>query len=246
VVKCEACGFVYVQNPVWANVNPQNYDAYYKNAAIIDYEYQNKDTEGANSWNIYNRRIGLIRKILPHGQLLEIGCGRGYFLHLAKEYGYKVNGIEISPIAAQFAKSNYNIDVQTGDIEIMDISDTSINLITLWHVLEHFYNPLAVLQKVYKMLNTGGILIVEVPNLHSLKFQLANEKKRWQSGNHPRYHLSFFTMRTLKKMLQKTGFKDIKTLHINYSGKKRFLLSGIKGLLNTIHVDSFLTLKAVK
>jgi len=240
------CGFVYVQNPAQPDVNPQNYDTYYEKAAIIDYEYQNKDTEGANSWNIYNRRIDLIRKILPHGQLLEIGCGRGYFLHLAKEYGYKVNGIEISPVAAQYAKSNYNIDVQTGDIEIMDISDTSINLITLWHVLEHFYNPAAVLQKVYKMLNTGGILIVEVPNLHSLKFQLADEKKRWQSGNHPRYHLSFFTRRTLKKMLQKTGFTGIEVIHINYSDKQQYLLACIKRVLSIIHVDSFLTIKAVK
>ncbi len=246
VVKCKSCGFVYVQNPVRADVNPQNYNSYFENAAIIEKNSQNVEPEWESSWNIYHRRIGLLKSIIPQGRLLEIGCGRGYFLHLAKENGYDVKGIEISPVAAQYAKSKYDIDVLTGDMEKHNPLNTSFDIITLWHVLEHFYDPAAVLQKVYKMLNAGGNLIVEVPNLNSLKFQLAGESNRWTGGNHPRYHLSFFTIDSLRKMLKKSGFTGIKVKHMNYTEKRRFMLACIKRVLGIIHVDSFLTIKAVK
>ena len=246
IVKCKTCGFVYVQNPVPADVNPQNYDTYFENAAIIEKKSQNVEPEWESSWNIYHSRIGLIRNIVPQGRLLEIGCGRGYFLHLAKENGYDVKGIEISPVAALYAKSKYNIDVLTVDMEKDNPLNTSFDIITLWHVLEHFYDPATVLHKVYKMLKTDGNLIVEVPNLNSIKFQLAGEGNRWIGGNHPRYHLSFFTIRSLRKMLKKSGFSRIKVIHMNYTEKRWNLKTCIKRLLSIIHFDSFLTIKAVK
>ena len=246
VVKCKTCGFVYVQNPVRADINPETYDSYFENAAAIGDNSQNGDPEWKSSWNIYHSRVGLLINIVPQGRLLEIGCGRGYFLHLAKEAGYDVKGIEISPVAALYAKNKYDIDVLTGDMEKDNPLSTSFDVVTLWHVLEHFQNPAAVLSKVYKMLDAGGNLIIEVPNLNSLKFQLAGDRDRWIGGNHPRYHLSFFTIRSLKKMLQKSGFTDIKVLHMNYFGKKRSLLACIKRILCVFHIDSFLTIKAVK
>ncbi|MBN2410613.1 class I SAM-dependent methyltransferase [candidate division KSB1 bacterium] len=246
IVKCKTCGFVYVQNPFRADSKPQNYNTYFENADVIEERTQNMDAEQQSSWNIYHCRIGLLERIVPEGRLLEIGCGRGYFLHLAKERGYDVTGIDISSVAAEYAKRKYNIHVLTGDMERIGPLNTSFDIITLWHVLEHFNDPAAVLEKVNKLLNTDGYLILEVPNLNSLKFQLAGGKNRWAGGNHPRYHLSFFTIGTLRKMLKKSGFTGIRVIHMNYTDKQRPLLAGIKRVLDFIHVDSFLTIKAVK
>ncbi len=246
IVKCKTCGFVYEQNPLRADSSPQNYNACFENAAVIEEQAPNMNTERQRPWNIYHCRIGLLESIVPQGRLLEIGCGRGYFLHLAKERGYDVTGIEISPVAAEYAKGKYNIHVLTGDMEKMGPLKMSFDIVTLWHVLEHFYDPAAVLEKVNKLLDPGGYLILEVPNFNSLKFRLTAVKNRWRGGNHPRYHLSFFTLGTLRKMLKKSGFTAIKTLHMNYTDKQRFLWAGIKWALGLIQVDSFLTIKAAK
>ncbi len=244
IVKCRDCDFVYLQNPQSATAEPETYEEYFRNADAMDALPDNSIVDPSNPWNIYYRRIGLIKDIYPTGKLLEIGCGRGYFLSLAQKSGYTVQGIEISSNAARYAREKFNVPVYTGDMEKMNIPEEKYDVITLWHVLEHFYNPLQVLCHVRSMLNDKGILIIEVPNLASLKFQVANAEKRWIGGNHPRYHLSFFTKKTLRGVLLQSGFTGVKSLFIDYSVTR--LKGLLKHILYKINMDSFLTVAAQK
>jgi len=241
IVKCCNCGFVYLQNPYTITAEEATYQEYFSNAAAMEALPDNDSSIPATAWSIYYRRIDLVKKLNPSGRLLEIGCGRGYFLSLAQKNGYTVQGIEIAPDAACYAREKFNINVQIGDMENMDLASAQFDIITLWHVLEHFYNPVTVLRKVYTMLDENGFLLIEVPNLNSIKFRLANDGNRWVGGNHPHYHLSFFTYNTLARILLHSGFRNIKLLTIDYSFARFFGKSMVKRLLYKLNMDSFLT-----
>jgi len=241
IVKCRNCGFVYLQNPHTVTADEATYQEYFSNAAAMAALPDNDSSISATAWNIYYRRIDLIKKIKPVGRLLEIGCGRGYFLSLAQKNGYSVQGIEIASDAARYAREKFKVKVQTGNMENMQIPAVRYDIITLWHVLEHFYDPLSVLYKLYNMLEENGYLLIEVPNLNSIKFRLANDGNRWVGGNHPRYHLSFFTFNSLARILLHSGFRNMKLLTIDYSSARYSGKSLVKKALYKVNMDSFLT-----
>lgn len=242
IVTCKQCGFVYLQNPLTETADPETYQEYFQNAEPVSNITCGDGKREENPWNIYNKRIDLVKSICPKGKLLEIGSGRGYFLSVAQKNGYSVQGIEISPNAARYAHEKFNVNVLTGDMEKMALPADKFDIITMWHVLEHFYNPLQVLKQAGNMLNDNGVMFIEVPNLDSIKFRLANDRNRWSGGNHPRYHLSFFTMNSLARILLQSGFREVKPLYINYTPVRITVKSLLKRVLYTMNMDSFLTL----
>ena len=87
-------------------------------------------------------------------------------------------------------------------------------MITMWHVLEHFCTPLEIILQVRELLSERGIIFIEVPNLHSLKFILS--KNKWIGGNSPRYHRSFFEPKTMRLCLRNAGMQEITRLRLSY------------------------------
>lgn len=246
VARCRACGFVYLLNPPEISEAQESYDEYFTKIAASSYAADSTDGNLRQQWLINQQRLNWLRLIKPRGRLLDIGCGRGYFLHHARNFGYEAAGIEISPLAAKYAREELGLSVRTGDIQkpgLLD-SQSTYDLITLWHVLEHIQDPLPILIETRKRLTPGGVLIVEVPNLHSLKFLLSPASHRWVGGNHPRYHCSFFTRSTLEALLANANLIMKKSL-LTYSqftkSNFKFLL---KRTLKQFNIDSFITVTA--
>lgn len=247
LVKCQNCGFVYLLNPAESGQAPESYDDYFQQVPIGEYAADSPDLQLRRLWHINRQRLGWLKSIKPSGRLLDMGCGRGYFLQHARSYGYEVEGIEISAMAAKYAQAQFGLAVRMADLQVPGALDGSkpYDIITLWHVLEHFREPLLILRKLGKCLSPEGILVIEVPNLHSLKFLLSPVGHRWVGGNHPRYHCSFFTARTLAKMLVEAGLSIAEKSPLSYAkdGKKSFR-SLVKKMLNLVDMDSFLTVAA--
>ena len=244
VVRCKYCGFVYTANPVEQDQGREAYDEYFEASPVLETGQHAAPDPAA--MDIYRTRLSAIQKIKSDGSLLEIGCGRGYFLNMAAQAGYKVNGIEISPVAAHYAGLHYGLDVHVADFETMEFDHDAYDTIVMWHVLEHFRDPLGVLQSVYELLDDKGSLFIEVPNLNSLKFRLAPMGKKWQGGNHPRYHMSFFSYGQLKQLLTKCGFSIAGSLNLNYAEQNNPVKSIVKSLLSPVHLDSFLSVRCIK
>ena len=100
------------------------------------------------------------------------------------------------------------LDVATGRFEDVDYPDSFFDVITMYHVLEHLYDPREALSKAYQLLRSEGLLVVAVPNFDSLQARLF--RQRWYHLDAPR-HLYHFTPRTLKMLLHKAGFKVLET-----------------------------------
>jgi 2-polyprenyl-3-methyl-5-hydroxy-6-metoxy-1,4-benzoquinol methylase len=89
------------------------------------------------------RRLNKIRRLLGlgSGHLLDIGCGPGFFLDVARAHGWQVSGVEISTSAAEYARHAVGLPVVTGSIESVALPRGSVDMVTMWDVLEHVPDP---------------------------------------------------------------------------------------------------------
>lgn len=133
-------------------------------------------TEGQRCTGVYKhisdhfkrRRAHRLAALLPPRRILDIGCGRGLMLAEFKRLGWQVYGTEISNSACSYARNGLGLAVDRGELTELDLGARSFSVATLHHVLEHLPRPQAYLARVFRVLQPGGVLIVEVPNFAGL------------------------------------------------------------------------------
>ena len=156
---------------------------------------------------LYNSRLSFIESLYPgKGNLLDIGCGAGFFLNIAKERGWNCHGMEILPEYIKYAQEKFalkNIRLESLD-EPISYNANNFDVITLWDLIEHLRNPLNSLKKIHRMMKPGGLLVMWTPNVKNAIFL----KERWV-GYKILQHFYFFSGDSLKNMLEKTGFKIV-------------------------------------
>jgi 2-polyprenyl-3-methyl-5-hydroxy-6-metoxy-1,4-benzoquinol methylase len=146
----------------------------------------------------------------PPGRLLDAGAGRGRFILAARAAGYDASGIEPSARGAQAAAA-IGAPVRRTTIEAAEVPAASLDVVTLWHVLEHLQDPGVALDAIAGWLAPGGTLLVGVPNLVSWQARIGGE--RWFHFDVPR-HRVHFTPAGLHQLLEAHGFSVIETHHL--------------------------------
>jgi SAM-dependent methyltransferase len=135
------------------------------------------------------RRLELVGSLAPPpARLLDAGAGRGRFVSSARAAGYDASGIEPSPHAGEAARG---APVEQVGIADARIGPSSVDVVTLWHVLEHLDDPGAALDRVREWLAPSGGLVIGVPNLDSLQAHLGGQ--RWYHLDVPRHRVHFTT-----------------------------------------------------
>ncbi len=138
-------------------------------------------------------------------ELLDIGCGSGTFLHLARRQGFQPHGMDVSERAVAAAREQYDLPVRQGGIGSDAWEGHRFDVITMFHVLEHLAHPRNALIYAAGLLNSGGRLILQVPNVSSFQARLFGPN--WYGLDVPR-HLINYTPRALSLLLQQTGFSS--------------------------------------
>ena len=95
--------------------------------------------------------------------LLDVGAGGGEFVYLANKRGWDATGVEPNLGYSEFARTEYGVEVRTGSLD--DEASDRVDVVTMFHVLEHMPDPQASVQRVYERLTPQGLFFVEVPNL---------------------------------------------------------------------------------
>ena len=149
--------------------------------------------------------------------LLDVGCGKGQFINFLKKKGWSVFGTEFSSLSAKAAEKIVGKDSIFVSNNINEFKNININfeIVTLWHVLEHFENPKKLIQIIDEKLNNKGFIVIEVPNFNSL--QRIIDKSNWIHLECPR-HVSHFTKKSLLNLFDDKRFKLLKisTFSIEY------------------------------
>lgn len=137
---------------------------------------------------------------------LDVGCGDGRYLHLMLALGLtpdRVSGLELDERAVQVAR-RAGLNVQRSRVEdASHIEQASIDLITMFHVIEHVAQPENVIRSLSTMLSPGGCIAIETPNFESLDARLFAEQF-WGGYHFPR-HWHIFTPASLKRLLERQG-----------------------------------------
>jgi len=159
------------------------------------------------------RKRKRIERFRDHGRILDIGCGRGLFLHIMQEDGWEVAGQEFSETSASYASNIYGIDVQTGALKDCEYDSESFDVVSINHVLEHLENPDEVITECYRILKKGGLLVTAVPNIDSLQAYFG--KRKWFQLDLP-CHLYHFSSKSLIDLLEKNSFKVEVARHFKF------------------------------
>lgn len=108
-------------------------------------------------------------------RILEAGCGSGSRFRFDKRAHWV--GIDIS--ASQLER-NAGLDEKIrGDIQTYEFPAKSFDLIVCWDVLEHLSRPEAAMQRFVSAIKDGGLIVLKIPNVHSLKGMITKIMPHW-------------------------------------------------------------------
>jgi len=153
------------------------------------------------------------------GELLDIGCGTGRLLHLAKQAGWTVKGMELSSDMAEFVHQRVGVEVQVADFMKMEPDPDDLgryDLVVLRHVLEHLPDSILAMSKISHLLKPGGCLLLEVPNIEgfTMKWSRTVVKlglyKRRFTPDYKAGHCNEFSLRSMHYLARHTGFRLVR------------------------------------
>jgi SAM-dependent methyltransferase len=237
IKECNTCGFVFTANPPKeASIAP-----FYDSDVYISHSDNKRGLVNSIYHSVreymFSRKFKLVEKFSHHKSILDIGSGTGYFLNFMKTNGYKTQGIEINDTARENSKTKFGLQVDSPEVLLNGGIKEKFGAISLWHVLEHLYNPDAYMEAIKDRLEDDGTLIIAVPNHES--FDETAFEQHWAGYDVPR-HLWHFSPATLEKFAKKNGFKLIGTKMLPFDSFYVAILSGqyrndmfhmIKGML---------------
>lgn len=207
IVICNRCGFMYA-NPqetidcerLQAAENPQVYDTAENRLYFEKQQTQLPD-------NLHALRV--LNDLCPkRGNLLEIGSFCGIFLNRIRQDGWTVSGLDPDRSAAQYARKTYGLNIVNSVLPCPELPTQKYDAVVMLHVIEHMPDPSENLVDIHRVLRPGGILVVETPRFDSLVFKLLGKRERSLSNCYG--HIQFFTVPTLRAMLEKSGFEVVR------------------------------------
>lgn len=202
-VVCCACGLVFLTPQPGRAAIHENYSEQY---------YRPWEEQGQLRSKIWERRMTQVEAVVPKaGRLLDVGCGTGALLQLARQRGWQVAGTEVSDFACKKAEAG-GVPVSKGEVWEAKFPENTFDVITCWHVLEHAAEPRRLLEECYRILRPGGWLFLATPNLHDYLFQAVYLITRGRRPSlyepHEReLHLYVFSQRTLRELVTTAQFR---------------------------------------
>jgi 2-polyprenyl-3-methyl-5-hydroxy-6-metoxy-1,4-benzoquinol methylase len=140
----------------------------------------------------------------PNTQLLDIGCGNGDFISIANEMGISATGCDTDSKAIDHCHSR-GLSAIHGDADDARVKNSSYDVITLNHVIEHVNDPIYLLRRAYSILKPGGHIWIALPN--PCAFGLKIFGPSWR-GLHPPFHLMIPSQSILINWTHEAGFYD--------------------------------------
>lgn len=207
ILECKKCGLLYTT----PRPNKDEIGRYYNSEEYYSHQ-ENKEGfipkvyEKVKSVNLKNK-YGIATEGKEKGKALDIGCGVGDFLHTMEQHGWDCTGVEPSEDAKVIAKKRIKGQLLSSE-EQENLPDSSFDIITMWHVLEHVDDIRWQIQQLHRLCKPGGRIIIALPNYKSYDGQYY--KAEWAAYDVPR-HLNHFNKETLIKILEESGLRHVKT-----------------------------------
>ena len=224
ILRCPDCGL----GRTWPPESPEKIASWYPE------QYYGKGNVRFNPvferlvrW-FRRRRASVLHNRVPHGPVLDVGCGRGFMLSYLRELGYEPHGVEFSDTSAWHARHALKIPVTTEDFVKAPHESERYNAVIFWHSLEHFSNPVAAIGRAYESLKPGGLLVVAVPNYGGWQARVFG--RHWFHLDVPR-HYFHFSARSLEAVLARHRFRIVQLDHFSFEQNPYGILQSLYNAL---------------
>jgi len=205
IAKCTKCSSIYTRKRWKEDDLEKKYsnDSYYTQRCAASW------TDlwlGSQKMELkYIERIAGIK-----GSLLDVGCGGGAFVSVARKCGWDAFGIDHSHSGITHAVEHWHLpqsSVICADFMRYDFG-MIFDVVTTFHVLEHIYYPLQFLSRVRNIIKEDSLFVTAVPNFGSIDLKISPELMKI-TVDLP-FHVSHFTPESLTRLLHAGGFRVIK------------------------------------
>ncbi len=211
IVRCHNCGLIYVNPRLSKEVLLSLYDETYFKGQGFDKTFNlmadlsDPEAKRFQDLRALVRRCSDIQKSSRGARLLDFGCGTGQLLTSAREIGYEVFGVDVSPVSCEVVRSQ-DLPVHCGEITDDSLSELegSFDVVTATEILEHLYEPKRCLEAIYRLLRPGGLLFYTTGNAE----RIGIEGSKW-SYLHPEGHLYYFTPSVMRTYFAEIGFETL-------------------------------------
>lgn len=137
-------------------------------------------------------------------RLLDIGCGNGLYLDFTKTRGADVYGNDVDEYQLRRVINRFGREkIRIGELKENSWKSGFFDHVTLWCQFEHDFDPVTTLREIYRILEPGGRVVIDVPNIDCLERSIFG---RYWSMHTPPFHLNHFSPKSITMLLEKNGF----------------------------------------
>ncbi len=216
---CQNCEFIFT-NPI-----PDNLSRYYETEEYLSHHSHKKTIISRIYSFVRNlnlqRKYKVVTKYVSRGTIMDIGCGTGELLSFFKSKKWKTIGVEPDMEARKLAEKEHHITV-FDEPHIKNIENNSLDVVSMWHVLEHVEDLNERVSDIKRIVKDDGIMVFALPNIKSpdaIKYG-----KFWAGLDVPR-HLYHFSEKTFEQLLTKHGLKLIRSIPMKFDAYYVSMLS---------------------
>jgi SAM-dependent methyltransferase len=167
---------------------------------------------------------------LPPGRIVDVGCGLGFLLS-GLEAGWQKHGVELSRFAAEHA-AHWG-EIYVGELAGANYPAEYFDVVVLHHVIEHVAEPADLIAEIWRVLKSGGKLLLGTPDFDSGCARRFGEKYRLL---HDPTHISLFTNDSMHRFLRDYGFV-IERVEYPFFETRYFTAENLLRLLDTSQIS---------
>lgn len=201
--RCESCALTFVSPLPNAEFLTAFYSKFHS-ASVSNGLYEHfEERVGAD----FRKKVERVRKFTGDAKsirLLDVGCGRGFFIEQCRLMGINAIGIDLSDTAIDYARSALKLDALQGDISDHPELTNSQDVVTCWATIEHVPDPIGLLRKINMTLTEDGLLFLDTGIGNDWLDKLLPGVTQWYD---PPQHLYVFSADSLEKALHEAGFQ---------------------------------------
>jgi SAM-dependent methyltransferase len=202
LIKCRNCGLV-------------SSEKIPTETELLEYysEYPSYDKVSPLTIQRFNEILDRLEPFRYNNNLLETGCGFGFFLEAARKRNWNVVGTELSELALEKCREK-NIPVSRSMDEFDPNGVKLFDVVVSIEVIEHVKDPANEISKYESFVRTNGALYITTPNFNSISRRMLG--KKWNVIHYPE-HLHYFTPGSIDMLLNKNSFQKISNQSVGFS-----------------------------
>jgi 2-polyprenyl-3-methyl-5-hydroxy-6-metoxy-1,4-benzoquinol methylase len=162
----------------------------------------------------FARVLEHLERYVSPGRLLDVGCGPGFLLAVARERGWDVRGVDVNRWAADHAREELGLDVTCERLESAAFKDASFDAVTMMDLIEHVADPGALVAEAARITRPGGALAIHTPDAGSPVSRAMG--RRWPEVRRAGEHLVLLSLQGAISLLERNGYEP---LGWHYEGK---------------------------